>query len=45
MTDTSPAAPVAFDLDGLLVDSHETMGRAVAVARAEVVRERLASAE
>lgn len=28
---------VVFDLDGVLVDSHETMGRAFAVAYAEVV--------
>ncbi|MFI7601008.1 HAD-IA family hydrolase [Actinoplanes sp. NPDC049681] len=37
MTDQPVRNAVVFDLDGVLVDSHETMGRAFAVAYAEVV--------
>jgi AHBA synthesis associated protein len=37
MTDATIRSAVVFDLDGVLVDSHEVMGRAFAVAFAEVV--------
>ncbi|MFE7927860.1 HAD-IA family hydrolase [Streptomyces sp. NPDC057456] len=37
MTTVAPRSAVIFDLDGVLVDSHEVMGRAFNVAYAEVV--------
>ncbi|MFJ7146822.1 HAD-IA family hydrolase [Streptomyces sp. NPDC100445] len=37
MTTVAPRSAVIFDLDGVLVDSHEVMGRAFAAAYAEVV--------
>jgi AHBA synthesis associated protein len=37
MTDVPPWSALVFDLDGVLVDSHEVMGRAFATAYAEVV--------